>query len=93
MIIESKIQSTYDLARYSAILASDQEVSFYKIGSITKGKQIRNKLNYLELYISSLDILLRMYSEGLDYNDYEMTDDRVKCMLSNVDELLYNLFS
>lgn len=93
MISETILRSTYDSARYGAMLASDQEVSFYKIGSLDKGKSIRNKLSYLDLYTMTAQELLLFYDQGLDYTDYEITDDQVRGLIDNINELLYNLFS
>ena len=92
MIPREDIEITVAKANMYTVLAVDQETSFYKIGAMIKGKSIRRKIIYLEFYSFALTELLLFYDAGLDYEDYEITDNQVQSYIYYIDEIVKVLF-
>lgn len=92
MISSNDIQSYISKCNNYIVIGVDQETSFYKIGAIDKGNEIRLKIEYLELYQFALTELLLFYDAGLDYNNYGISDDKVMKYFYYIDELIKVLF-
>lgn len=92
MIDRESIEEYITKSNYYTVTSVDQETSFYKVGAIDRGKYIRSKIYYLELYQFALNELLKFYDADLDYTEYGISDDDVNKYFRYIDEIIKVLF-
>lgn len=91
MIPIETITESLNLAQETSIRAVDSEISLYSISALQDGRQIRLKLNYLELYCFTLNSIQESYDGGV-YKDSEWDEDSIMKLIENVNELCSVIF-
>lgn len=90
MIDKDIIETAINVIEMQSVIYTDREITGYNYGSYFIPIETRPSVSYLELYGFVLGHILDILNDGLDYVDFGFTDDSIKNIINNVNELIFN---
>ena len=84
------IESAIEVIEMHSVQITEAEINGYEYGSYYTPEYNAFGVSYLELYSFFLSHISKIINDGLDYADLGFTDDEVKVVINNANELIFN---